>query len=85
MAEYVILGKVCVCVCVCVCACVRAFVCVVRSKQEPEVGISWYIINIYFSLDVAVKIFYAYLVSSVRAKNPPTLSSCSLIIVFDTL
>jgi len=75
----------CVCAFVCVCMCVCLCVCVVKSKEEPEVGICWYIINIYFSLDVSVKILYAFLVSSVRAKNPPTLSSRSLITVFGTL
>jgi hypothetical protein len=54
-------------------------------KQDPEVDICCYIINIYFSLDISVKMLFEFLVSSVRAKNPPTLSSCSLIIVFDIL
>jgi len=82
---------VCVCVCVGVCVCVCGGgvggVCVVRSKQEqePEVDKCWYIINIYLSLNVSVKILYAFLVSSVCATNPPNSSSCSRIIVFGTL
>ena len=54
-------------------------------KQETDVGICWYIINIDFSLGISVKMLYAFLVSSVHAKNPPTLSSCSLIIIFGIL
>jgi hypothetical protein len=77
-------------VCVCVGGCwvgVCAWVCgcVERSKQEPEVGVCWYIINIYFGFNVSVKILYAFQVSSVRAKNALTFSSCSGIILFGTL
>ena len=80
----------CVCVCVCGwvlggCVCVGVCGCVERSKQEPEVGVCWYIINIYFGFNVSVKILYAFQVSSVRAKNAPTFSSCSGIILFGTL